>query len=93
MNNNFQKSNQNPHKPTLFRVGEKVFDKDWNEYEVKHRKNWHYVVINREQVGVSKLQDKEGYSEPVYFNYVFGGGYMNGNNSWYDRLLNIATMP
>lgn len=89
MNNNYKNNVQNPHKPTLFRVGEKVFDKDWNEYEVKNRKNWNYVVVNREQVGISKLENREGYSEPIYFDYVFGGGFMNGDNFYYDKLLKL----
>jgi hypothetical protein len=88
MNNNYQNNSQNPHKPILFRVGERVFDKDWNEYEVKNRKNWIYVVVNREQMGISKLEDREGYSEPIYFNYVFGGAFQKGNNFYYDKLLN-----
>lgn len=87
MNITFQNNQQNPHKPILFRVGEKVFDKDWNEYEVKNRKNWNYVVVNREQIGISKIESREGYSEPIYFNYVFGGGFQNGDNFYYDQLL------
>lgn len=91
MNTVIENNHQNPHKPTLFRVGEKVFDEDWKEYEVKNRKNWNYVVVNREQIGISKIESREGYSEPIYFNYVFGGGFMNGDNFYYDQLLTIKT--
>jgi hypothetical protein len=87
MNNNFLENAKNPHRPILFCVGERVFDKDWNEVKVTERKNWKYVVINREQVGISKLEDKTGYSEPVYFNYVFGGAWQNQANYYYDMLL------
>jgi hypothetical protein len=87
MNNNFRNIIQFPHTSTLFCVGERVFDKDWNELEVKIRKGWKYVVINRQQIGVSSLQERTGYSEPIYFNYVFGGGFMNGDNFYYDKLL------
>lgn len=87
MNNSFENIVQFPRSSTLFCVGEKVFDKTWNELEVKLRKGWRYVVISRQQIGVSSLQDRTGYSEPIYFNYLFGGGFMNEENNYYDNLI------
>jgi hypothetical protein len=87
MNKNILENNQNPHKPAFYRVGEKVFDDNWNEYEVKNRKNWNYIVVNREQVGVSKIESREGYCEPIYFGYVFKGLFEKGDNFYYDLLL------
>jgi hypothetical protein len=72
----------------FFRVGEKLFDKDWCELKTYLHKGWNYVKINGKQIGVSSFPSKEGYCEPIYFNYIFGGGFMNGDNFYYDKLLN-----
>jgi hypothetical protein len=87
MNKNISENNKNPHNPIFYRVGEKAYDKDWNELKVVVRKQWKYVVIDRVQIGVLKGVDKVGYDEPVYFGYVFKGLHEKGNNFWYDRLL------
>lgn len=72
----------------FFRVGESLFDKDWNEIKTYNHKGWNYVKVGGKQIGVNSFPSKEGYSEPIYFNYVFGGEFMNGGNFYYDLLLN-----
>lgn len=84
---------ESPQQPTIFthffRVGEKLFDKDWNEIKTYHHKGWNYVKIGGRQMGVNSFKSREGYSEPIYFNYIFGGGFMEYNNYYYDKLLGV----
>lgn len=88
-------NNYSPHevvKPThhtpKYRVGERAFDSDWNELKVTYKNGWRYLKRGDKHIGLNKLKDAEGYSEPIYFNYVFGGGFMQGDNFYYDYLLN-----
>ena len=78
-------------KPTrtlpAYRVGEKAFDSEWNELKVTHKNGWRYLKRGDKHIGLNKLQDKEGYSEPIYFNYLFGGGFMNEESNYYDNLI------
>jgi hypothetical protein len=47
------------------------------EYVVHERKNWKYIVVNGEQIGISKLTKRlliRNFDD-VVFNYIFKGWY------------------
>jgi hypothetical protein len=44
----------------FFRVGEKLFDKEWNEIKTYYHKGWAYVKIEGKQVVVNYFKSKEG---------------------------------
>lgn len=90
MNNKHNHKSQKeglPHPvPQYYRVEDRAFDADWNELTVTERKGWRYLKRGDKQIGLSSLPDRTGATEPITFNYVFGGGHQHGTNEYYDRI-------
>ncbi|HEU4901203.1 MAG TPA: hypothetical protein VFT06_00385 [Flavisolibacter sp.] len=60
------------------------------QLSVKKRKDKdsYYVYHNRKQVCLSDMPELSTETYPVYWDYVFGGGWERYSNFWYDKLLN-----
>lgn len=50
-------------------------------------KNSYYVYYKRKQIYLSDIPELSTQTYPIYWNYIFEGGWERGANVWCDKLL------